>query len=84
MAGLNIQPALAGWLGIVLAGFIVACSGGLLRVLTVCRHHIGRLEFLNAEERRLLRRHQKHEVELAKAAANAAAKAALLTGKGLP
>lgn len=53
MDGLNIEPALAGWLGIALAAGIVACAGAVLRVVAVCRFHIERLEQLREEERRL-------------------------------
>lgn len=50
---MNIEPALAGWLGIALAAGIVACAGAVLRVVAVCRFHIERLEQLSEEERRL-------------------------------
>lgn len=75
---------MAGWLGIALAAIIVACAGSLLRVLTVCRHHVDRLEFLDAEERRLMKRHQARVDKFVRAEAHAAAKAALLTGQRRP
>lgn len=50
---MNIEPAIAGWLGIALAAGIVACAGAVLRVVAVCRFHIERLEQLREEERRL-------------------------------
>lgn len=53
MDGMNIEPALAGWLGIALAAGIVACAGAVLRVVAVCRFHMERLEQLQEEERRL-------------------------------
>lgn len=53
MDGVNIEPALAGWLGIALAAGIVACAGAVLRVVAVCRFHIERLERLQEEEHRL-------------------------------
>jgi len=51
--GVNIEPAIAGWLGIALAAGIVACAGAVLRVVAVCRFHIERLERLQEDERRL-------------------------------
>ena len=53
MDGMNIEPALAGWLGIALAAGIVACAGAVLRVVAICRFHMDRLEQLQEEERRL-------------------------------
>lgn len=53
MDGVNIEPALAGWLGIALAAGIVACAGAVLRVVAICRFHMQRLEELQEEERRL-------------------------------
>lgn len=50
---MNIEPALAGWLGIALAAGIVACAGAVLRVVAVCNFHMERLERLQEEERRL-------------------------------
>lgn len=51
--GVNIEPALAGWLGIALAAGIVACAGAVLRVVAVCQFHMARLERLQEDERRL-------------------------------
>jgi hypothetical protein len=79
--GLNFEPALEGWLGIALAAFLVAGSGMLLRLVALCRHHMERLALLDAEERKLEKRHRIREEKLAKAQAHAAAKAAQLTGR---
>lgn len=78
--GVNLEPAFAGWLGIALAAILVACAGLVLRIVAVCKHHITRLAHLDAEERKLERRHQIREAKLAKAQAAAAAKASLFTG----
>lgn len=84
MGGVNLEPAMAGWLGIALAAIVVAGAGALLRVITLCRHHLERLEFLDKEERRLDARHRAHVEKVARAEAHAAAKAALLTGQRRP
>ena len=80
--GVSFEPALAGWLGIALAALLVACAGMLLRIVALCRHHMERLALLNAEERKLEKRHRVREAKFAKAEAHAAAKAAMLTGRG--
>ena len=57
----DLQPALAGVLCLVLAGLHAAGSVAVLRVLTVCRHHMERLAELDALERRLVSQEEKAE-----------------------
>lgn len=81
--GLNIEPAMEGWIGISLAAFLVAGAGMLLRLVALCKHHMERLALLDAEERKLEKLHRAREAKIAKAQAHAAAKAAQLTGRVL-
>ena len=49
----DLQPALAGILCLVLAGLHAAGSVAVLRVVSVCRHHVARLKEIEALEVRL-------------------------------
>jgi len=49
----DLQPAVAGILCLVLAGLHVAGSVAVLRILSVCDHHMDRLSELEALETRL-------------------------------
>ena len=49
----DLQPAVAGILCLVLAGLHAAGSVAILRVLTLCHHHMARLAELEELERTL-------------------------------
>ena len=53
MTPFDLQPAVAGILCLVLAGLHVAGSVAVLRILSVCGHHMDRLSELEALELRL-------------------------------
>ena len=53
MTPFDLQPAVAGILCLVLAGLHAAGSVAVLRVLSVCTHHLDRLTDLEALEGRL-------------------------------
>lgn len=64
----RLEPAVAAFLCVLLAGFHAAGSVVILRILTVCRHHIERLNALEdieakflAHEEKLARQRQKQE-----------------------
>jgi len=49
----DLQPAVAGILCLVLAGLHAAGSVAVLRVVSVCRHHLTRLKEVESLETRL-------------------------------
>lgn len=53
MIPFDLQPAIVGILCLVLAGLHAAGSVAVLRILSVCGHHLGRLAELEALELRL-------------------------------
>jgi hypothetical protein len=50
---IDLQPAVAGILCLILAGLHVAGSAAVLRILSVCGHHLDRLTELETLEIRL-------------------------------
>lgn len=57
----DLQPALAAVLCLVLAGLHVAGSVAVLRILSVCGHHVDRLSELEALENHLQAEEEKRE-----------------------
>jgi hypothetical protein len=57
----DLQPALAGFLCLVLAGLHAAGSVAVLRILSVCGHHVDRLAELDALEAQLQAAEEKRE-----------------------
>ena len=53
MTAFDLQPAFVGILCLVLAGLHAAGSVAVLRILSVCGHHMDRLTELEALEHRL-------------------------------
>lgn len=53
MTPFDLQPAFVGILCLVLAGLHAAGSVAVLRILSVCGHHLDRLAELEAIEHRL-------------------------------
>jgi hypothetical protein len=49
----QLEPAIAAFLIVVLAGILLAGSGAVLRLVALCRHHIDRLGRLENAETRL-------------------------------
>lgn len=68
MAPLRLEPAIAVFLCLLLAGLQVAGTVAVLRVLQVCRHHLDRLGELQVlegnlkhQEEKLLKKRQAQE-----------------------
>ncbi len=61
MTPFELQPAVAGILCLVLAGLHVAGSVAVLRILSLCRHHMDRLYELDALEQRFKKSEAKLE-----------------------
>ena len=53
MSPFDLQPVVVGVLCLVLAGLHVAGSAAVLRILSVCGHHLDRLSELEAIELRM-------------------------------
>lgn len=57
----DLQPVVAGVLCLVLAALHAAGSVAVLRVLSVCRHHVDRLAELDELENRMIEQETKAE-----------------------
>lgn len=62
MTPVDLQPAIVGILCLVLAGLHAAGSVAVLRIVSVCGHHLDRLAELEALELRLKTSETKLEV----------------------